>query len=72
MQERDNRPRPKNQTGPEDRQGSERADITRRVANFKAHQARLQRQREEYYTSVRARINRALDLPLPTDVITPE
>jgi hypothetical protein len=70
MHERDNRPRETNPTG--NRQGSERAEITRRVANFKAHQIRLQRQREEYYTSIRARINRALDLPQPMDVAPTE
>ncbi|MEH6950525.1 hypothetical protein V4R08_04135 [Nitrobacter sp. NHB1] len=63
----------KNQTGPEDRPGSERADIARRVANFKAHQAKLQQERDEYYKSVRARIGRTLDGSQPTNVAnTPE
>jgi hypothetical protein len=63
----------KNQTGPEDRSGSERADITRRVANFKAHQARLQQERDEYYKSVRARIGSALGGSQPTNAAdTPE
>jgi chorismate mutase len=51
----------KTQTHPEVKPGSERADIARRVANFKAHQAKLQQEREEYYQSVRARIGTALD-----------
>jgi hypothetical protein len=51
----------KKRMGPEDRPGSERADIARRVASFKAHQAKLQQERDEYYKSVRARIGRALD-----------
>jgi hypothetical protein len=51
-----------------DSQGSERADIARRVANFKAHQAKLQRDREDYYDSVRARVDRALNLSKPRDV----
>ncbi|WP_041357987.1 hypothetical protein [Nitrobacter hamburgensis] len=63
----------KNQTSPEDRLGSERADIARRVANFKAYQAKLQQERDEYYKSVRARIGRALGGSQPTNVAnTPE
>jgi hypothetical protein len=58
----------KNQTGPEDRPGSERADIARRVASFKAHQAKLQQERDEYYKSVRARIGTALHGSQPTNV----
>jgi hypothetical protein len=74
MHEQDDGTRPKNQMSPEGRQGSERqrserADIARRVANFKAHQAALRREREEYYLSVRARIDRALEMPQPTNVI---
>lgn len=58
----------KNQTAPENKPGTERADITRRVANFKAHQATLQREREEYYRSVRTRISVTLDGLPPTNV----
>jgi hypothetical protein len=67
MHDQDNRTQPKNQMKREDRQGSERADIVRRVANFKAHQARLQQEREEYYHSVRARIDRVLDIRRPAN-----
>lgn len=67
MHDQDNRTQPKNQMRREDGQGSERADIVRRVANFKAHQARLQREREEYYHSVRARIDRVLDIRRPAN-----
>lgn len=55
------------QTHPEAKPGSERADIARRVANFKAHQTKLQHEREQYYQSVRARIVIALDELPATD-----
>ena len=34
---------------------SERAEIERRVANFKAHQQKFQREREEHYDAVLAK-----------------
>jgi hypothetical protein len=45
---------------PEDRLARERADIARRVANFRAHQAKLEQERDDYYRSVRAKISRTL------------
>jgi hypothetical protein len=39
---------------------SERSDITRRVAAFKARQTTLNREREAYYDSVQARIRSSL------------
>jgi hypothetical protein len=57
----------KQKSPPEDRLRSERADIARRVANFRAHQAKLEREREEYYKSVRAKISRSLDASRPTE-----
>jgi hypothetical protein len=54
----------------EQRLGSERADIARRVANFRAHQAKLKQERDEYYTSVRARITRVLGNSQPRNSST--
>jgi hypothetical protein len=51
----------KNHTRPDNNSGSERIEIVRRVASFKAHQARLQQERKACYESVRARMSRALD-----------
>lgn len=53
-------PEQKKQIRPEDRVGAERAAIARRVANFKAHQAKLEQERDAYYKSVRARIDKTL------------
>ncbi|MGN6115386.1 MAG: hypothetical protein ACTHN2_07710 [Nitrobacter sp.] len=47
--------------------GSERADIARRVANFRAHQAKLTQERDDYYKSVRAKISRTLGASRPTE-----
>jgi hypothetical protein len=60
-------PEQKKQIRPEDRLGAERADIARRVANFKAHQARLEQERDAYYKSVRARIDKTLGTSPPRD-----
>jgi hypothetical protein len=57
----------KQQPRPEDRLGSERADIARRVANFRAYQAKLTRERDDYYKSVRAKISRTLGASRPTE-----
>jgi hypothetical protein len=38
------------------RHRSERDEIMQRVANFKAHQQRMTREREDYYSQVRAAI----------------
>lgn len=42
---------------------SERVDIARRVADFRAHQAKLGRERDAYYNSVQNRIRDTLDGP---------
>jgi hypothetical protein len=55
------------QTRPEDRLARERADIARRVANFRAHQARLEQERDDYYKSVRAKISRTLGASRTTE-----
>jgi len=60
-------PEQKKQTRPEDRLGAERADIARRVANFRAHQAKLEQERDDYYKSVRAKISRTLGPGRPVE-----
>jgi hypothetical protein len=61
----------KNHTRPDNNSGSERIEIVRRVASFKAHQARLQQERNAYYESVRARMSRALDGPQRENTANP-
>ncbi|GAB1716378.1 MAG: hypothetical protein NTAFB05_14200 [Nitrobacter sp.] len=60
-----------NQSRPDHNPGSERADIVRRVASFKAHQARLQQERNAYYESVRAQMSRTLDGTRRTNTANP-
>jgi adenylate cyclase class IV len=54
-------------TRPEDRLARERADIARRVANFRAHQARLEQERDDYYKAVRAKISKTLGASRTTE-----
>lgn len=63
-------PEQKKQTRPEDGLVAERADIARRVANFRAHQAKLEQERDDYYKSVRAKISRTLRPSRPTEPST--
>jgi hypothetical protein len=44
----------------------ERDDIAQRVANFRAHQAKLEQERDAYYQVMRARIRKTLG-PSSTD-----
>ena len=41
---------------------SERDEIRQRVSNFKAHQEKLAREREDYYLQVKARMLASVDL----------
>ena len=43
---------------------SERAAITRRVATFRAHQAKLEQERTDYYNATQRKIATALSLPV--------
>jgi hypothetical protein len=45
---------------------SERAEIQRRVANFKAHQLKLGQEREKYYEGVQEKIRASLGNPFKT------
>jgi cytochrome c556 len=47
--------------------GSERDEIRQRVSNFKAHQEKMAREREEYYLQMKARMLAPVPtIPLPT------
>ena len=41
--------------------GSERDEIRRRVCNFKSHQEKIARDREDYYLQVKARMMASVD-----------